>query len=210
MLLVEEETMTLPACLDPDLAPDEVGTTVENEFFQTKEQLYHALLWSAARFTSARQTINVTTKGVNRRGDSGSAVYPTIGDVDAMYPGATIDSIYQELGPTIADWNETLFATVRDDFENQAFGNVAGARVIEGDSWYRIRSATINAGSVQYTAEQDNTIEDVYYTGETIGEWNNRWAGKTIEDVNIAPLEWPEPVTSGFGAGGFGLTPFGL
>jgi hypothetical protein len=188
-VFMEEETMTLPACLDPDLAPDEVGQTVENEFFQTKEQLYHALLWSAARFASARQTINVTTKGINRRGDSGSAVYPTIGDVDALYPSATIDSIYQELGPTIADWNAKLFETVRDDFENQAFGNVAGARVIEGDSWYRIRSATISAGSVQYTAEQDNTIEDVYYTGETIGEWNDRWAGKTIADVNIAPLE---------------------
>src|SRR5690606_21024222 len=41
-----EHTMTLPACQDADLAPDEVGKVVENEFFASQDQLYHALLHS--------------------------------------------------------------------------------------------------------------------------------------------------------------------
>ena len=186
---LEEELMTLPACQDEDLAPDAIGVTVQNEFFQTRDQLYHALLRTAARFSGARQTINVTSRGINRAGDSGSYVYPTIGDLKELYPGATIADLKVALGPKISDWNAALFETVRDDFANQSFGNVAGARVRYEDSWYRIRNTTKSPASVRYSAERDNTVGDVYRTGETIAEWNARWAGQAIRDVNIAPLQ---------------------
>ena len=191
-VFMDEQLVSLPATTDTDQAPEEIGATVENEFFETSDQLHHALLRSAARYGGPRRTISVQSKGINRRGETGSYVYPTIGDLKALYPGATIGDLKAELGPTIADWNATLFATVQDDFENQAFGNVAGARVRHEDSWYRIRSATIAPGGVGYSAEQDNTIGDVFRTGETIGEWNARWAGKTIGDVNAAPLWQPD------------------
>lgn len=180
--------MTLPACLDTDRAPQEVGVTVDNEFFENDEQLFHALMWSAARYSSARQTINVTSKGINRRGESGSARYPTIGDVESEFGSATIGERYAQLGPTIGDWNATLFALVRDDFENQAFGNVSGARVLDDNCWYRIRTATLGPASITYQAEWDNTIDDVTVPGETIGEWNARWAGKTIGEYNLGPV----------------------
>lgn len=179
---------TLPACQDADRAPQLVGTTVDNEFFENEDQLFHALLWSAARYSSPRQTISVTSKGINRKGDSGSARYPTIGDVETEYGTATIGARYAQLGPTIADWNSALFALVRDDFENQAFGNVNGARVLEDQCWYRIRTATLAPARINYQAEWDNTIEDVTAAGETIAQWNARWAGKTIADYNIAPV----------------------
>lgn len=183
----EKKLMSLPACLDADRAPQEIGATIDNEFFENEEQLFHALMWSAARFSSARPSIDVSSKGINRRGDSGSARYPTIGDVEARFGAATIGTRYSQLGPTIADWNATLYALVQDSFENQAFGNVGGARVLDNNCWYRIRTATLAPNQITYKAEWDNTIGDVTKAGETIGQWNARWAGKTIGDYNVAP-----------------------
>lgn len=185
-----KQKMTLPACLDTDRAPQEIGATVDNEFFETRDQLYHALLRSAARYSSARHTISVQSKSINRSGESGSYVYPTIGELKSLYPGATIGSIRLQpgLGGTIGQWNETLRDLVDGDFVNQAFGNVAGARVVSDDCVLRIRSSTLAPGSLTYTAERDITIKDVFRSGETIGQWNARWAGKTIRDVKLAPL----------------------
>lgn len=184
----KKELHTLPAHIDKDEAPEELGATVDNEFISTPDDLHHALLWTAVRYSLPRLTINVTTKGINRRDDNGSYRYPTIGYLRDTYPGYTIQEMYDELGPTIGDWNDKLFEAVRGDFENQAFGNIAGARVLYDNCWYRIRSATTTPGQITYSAEWDNTIGDVYHTGETIGEWNDRWAGKTIGDVNEVPL----------------------
>lgn len=184
----KKELHTLPGHLDPDRAPEELGASVDVEFYESYDHLHHALLWSAGRYSFPRQTINVTSKGVHQKGVSGSAAYPTIGDLDAMHPGATIEDLHGELGPTIADWNTKLYALVQDNFENQAFGNVAGARVLLDDCWYRIRSATIAPGSVSYQAEWDNVIGDAFPGTETIAEWNARWDGKTIADFNAAPV----------------------
>lgn len=174
---------------DQDIAPDEIGVEVDSPFMETQDQLYHRLLLTAERYSNDAQIIRATTGGINRLGESGSARYATIGDVNTAFPGATIGTIASELGPTIADWNAEVLALVSGDFANQAFGNVAGARVLHDNSYYRIRSATIKASSIEYTAERDNTIGDVYHYGETIGQWNARHAGKTIRDVNIAPLK---------------------
>jgi hypothetical protein len=184
----EKKLFTFKIGENADLAPDEVGVVVDNEFMETFDQMYHRILLTAERFSGDKYTISVTSGGINRLGESGSVTYPTIGRVAATYPGATISSIYSSLGPTIADWNATLFAMVSSDFTNQAFGNVAGARVKYDQCWFRIRSATITPRTINYGAERDNTIGDVYTTGETIAQWNTRWAGKTIRDVNLAPL----------------------
>lgn len=185
----EKELHTLPAHTDKDRAPEEIGVTIDNEFIDSPDRAHHALLWAAARYSLPRITINVTSRGINRRDDNGSYRYPTIGFIKDNYPGFTIGEMYDALGPTVGDWNTKLLAAVQGDFENQAFGNIAGARVRFGDCWYRIRSATINPGSITYTAEWDNTIGDVYHHGETIGEWNARWAGMTIGEINEVPLQ---------------------
>jgi hypothetical protein len=180
---------TLPAHLDPDRAPEEVGVTVDNEFFSTGDRLHQALAWTAGHYSGARQTINVTTRGIHRRGDSGVVTsFPTIDDLYAIYPGASLDDLYAALGPTVDDWNEKLFELVKDDFENQAFGNVVGARVLHDGCWYRIRNATIAYDQVTYTAEWDTTIDDAFPGTETVDEWNARWAGMTIDDFNRAPV----------------------
>lgn len=209
----DREDMILTGTPDPDLAPSEVGQTVDNEFMSTPNQLYHALLHTSARYGTPQQGINVRTRGINRVGESGSARYPTIGDVNDMWPGWTIGNI-QDVHPnwTIGDWNDFMLALVSNDFDNQAFGNIAGARVRHGASWYRIRSATVTELGINYRADRDNIIGDVYHTGESIGEWNDRWAGKTIQDVNIAPLleRAKAPlILEGYGSGGYGEDEYG-
>ena len=183
-----KEPFTLYTQGDADFAPDEVGTVVDVPFMETFDQMYHRLLRTAQRYGTDRQTISVSTRGINRLGDTGSARYATIGDVKNAYPGATIGSIFTPMGPKIADWNAKATALVSGDFSNQAFGNVNGARVLFNGSYYRIRSATLTPLEIRYDAERDNIIGDVYRTGETIGQWNTRFAGKTIHDVNIAPI----------------------
>lgn len=192
-----------------DYAPDEVGTLVDSEFMETPDQLYHRLLRTAARYSGDHQTIEVTTPGINRLGDTGSAVYPTIGVYNALYGAGTIAAAQTALGPKISDWNSKLFALVSTDFTNQAFGNVAGARVLYDNCWYRIRSARIRMNEITYSAEADNTIGDVYRSGETIGQWNTRWTGRVIRDVNISPLLTDPTTSTGFGFGPFGSGPFG-
>lgn len=184
----DRQMLELPANTNVDLAPNEVGATVEIEAFATRDDLYHALLRTASRYATPRQTINVTTRGINRVGDSGSAAYPTIATVKKLYPGATIAELAALLGPKISDWNNSLYAAVRSEFVNQAFGNIAGSRRLYRDSWYRVRSATKDATKTVYQAERDNVISDVFYGGETIAQWNARWAGRRIADVNAAPL----------------------
>lgn len=185
-VFIDKKLMTLPAHIDPDESPQELGATVDNEFFETEDQLFHSLLWTAARYASPRATISVTSGGINRVGDSGSARYPTIDDVEAIFGAATIDTRYTQLGPTIQDWEDELFNLVRDDFENQAFGNVGGARTRKFNAWYRIRSATITPIQVQYQAEWDTIIDDL--PTETIAQWEDRWSGKTLDDVDREPL----------------------
>lgn len=184
----DKQMSVLPANLNADKAPQEIGATVDNEFFETADQLHHSLLWAAARYSSARQSISVSSKGINRAGDSGSQRYPTISDVEAIYDSKTIDQRYVQLGPTINDWNQLLFDNVRSDFFNQAFGNVSGARVLHGACWYRIRTATIGPNKVDYSAEWDTTVNDAFPGVESIAQWNAHWAGETIADFNAAPL----------------------
>jgi hypothetical protein len=184
----DKSLMTLYLHDDQDVAPDEIGTVVDVDFMETPDQLYHRMLLTAERYGTDAQTLRVTSGGINRLGDTGSTRYPTIGDVAALYPGASIANLYTELGPTIETWNAKLYATVSRDFENQAFGNVNGARVRNKNSWYRIRSSTIRPLGLDYVAERANLIGDVYHTGETIAQWNARWSGLTVRDVNIAPL----------------------
>lgn len=190
-----KELLSAPACLNADRAPNEIGATIDNEFYEGRGSLMKGLIRAAAGFASPRRTINVTARGINRLGQTGSYTYPTIGDLAALHPGATIGSLRATAGfdGTVGEWNASLRDLVDDGFDNQAFGNVGGARLDYDGSWYRIRTATITPNSIQYTAEADATIGDAFGTGETIGQWNARWAGATIGDVNAAPMAGISP-----------------
>jgi len=187
----EKKKLTLPTGRTPDEAPQVVGFTVDNEFFTTEQQAYTALMWANARWAGPKQTITVTTTGINRVGDRGSYRYPTVQEFNTEYAGWTIAQFNAAYaGKTFADFNTDQLDKVSHDFDNQAFGNVAGARVLDDDQWFRIRTATIAPGVINYTAEGDTTIADfnTRFAGWTVAQFNAVWAGRSFADFNTAPL----------------------
>jgi hypothetical protein len=77
----------------------------------------------------------------------------------------------------------------------QILGNVAGARVRDGNAIYRVRSASITDSSTSYTAEADSLFEDIngVWGGKTFADFDTQFASKSFEDFGVIPL-WRNPV----------------
>lgn len=186
-----KQKITVQTGVDPLEVTEEIGVTIDNECIRTQADAYDAGAKAAMNYGGPRLTINVSTTGINRAGESGSYVYATIEDFNEEYAGLTIaqfNTIWA--GKTIAQFNEYWTDKVQADYANQAFGNVAGSRVRDGDMYYRIRTANGTEGGWSYTAESDTTIADfnAAWAGKTIAEFNAFWANKTIADFGVAPL----------------------
>lgn len=173
-----------------DIAAQEV-LQVESDFIVGIDSAWKALFATFATATGPHSSISVTTRGINRQKDASIAQSPTIGNFNAMYAGQTIGDFNTEWsGKTIADVNKMLFDSVALTFQNQAFGNIAGARVLHDGCWYRIVEGAVNFGQVTYTAVRDTTIGDwnTHYAGKTIGDFNALASGKTLGELALQPL----------------------
>jgi hypothetical protein len=94
------------------------------------------------------------------------------------------------LGNTFKDFTAQQFDLVKNNFENQAFGNVAGARVKYGDAYYRIRNATITESTISYSAERDTIVNDfdTVWSGKTFAQFDTQFVNKKFEDFGVIPL----------------------
>lgn len=177
--------------VNPDEVSEEIAVTIDNECIRTQADAFEAAAKAGMNYGGPRHTLDVGTTGINRLGDSGSRTYATIADFNSEYAGMTIAQ-FNTLwaGKTIADFNAFWEAKVQSNYANQAFGNVAGSRVLDGDMYYRIRNANGSEAGWTYTAEADTTIADFNsaWAGKTIAEFNAYWAGRTIADFGVAPL----------------------
>jgi hypothetical protein len=78
-------------------------------------------------------------------------------------------------------------------------GNVAGARIQDGNSMYRIRSATLTQGDISYEAESDSIFSDfdtLWGTSRTFADFDTKFSGKNFEDFGIRPLITPPGITA--------------
>lgn len=194
-----KELHTFYTAVDPDLVSQEVGATVDVEYIQTWEQLTAAALTELKFWGGTRRTVNVSTRGINRLGDTGSYAYATLEDFDAWWdddtPGATLedfdtaaDALY---GETLGDFDVWWIEYVQDDFANQAFGNIAGARVRDDHRFNRIRTATITPAGISYTAWEDSVLGDfdeVWGEDVTLADFDVEWADETLGDFDATPL----------------------
>lgn len=176
-----------------DQAPTEIGATIDSEFVVSYLDAVRVGRAAVARYCGPSHTITVQTTGINKVGDPGSLAYPTMGqfNVDPDFAGKTMAQFNSRFsGWTMKQFNDYEFAKVANNFENQAFGNVAGARVLWRNGYFRIRNATIGPGSVSYTAERDTTMADfnTAAAGMTMAQFNALHAGETMGDFNAAPL----------------------
>lgn len=174
-----------------DKTATEIGIEIDSPAINTIPEVYTVGIGAAQRWAGADQSISVSATVINRKGDKGTANYPTFAVFDADYAGQTFaqfDTTWT--GKTFVDFNNFYYAKVADNFENQAFGNVAGARVKHRQAYYRIRSATTTEAGIQYSAERDTTFTDFdsVWTGKTLADFDTRFAGKTFADFGVIPL----------------------
>lgn len=174
-----------------DVAPTVVGVTVDNPFINTKSDAMIMGSWTVAKYTGPSQSVSVTSMGVNRFGARDSYRYPTIKDFNTDYANKTFKQFNTEwAGKTIKEFNAVQVAKVSNDFDNQTFGNLGGARIFYDFAWYRIRTGTTTPGGVNYTMELDTTVKDfnTNYSGLTFAEFNTLFAGQKIADFNSSPM----------------------
>lgn len=219
-----EQSITIQTGLTPDDTPQVVGTTVENPFIDTLSRAWGHGLRVAQGYAGFANTISKKSGGINRLDVSGDRSFPTFTQFNEGFTakGGTAPS-WQ--GKTLADfdasWANKSFSAfdnyyinlVKSNYSNQAFGNVAGSRVLHDDAYYRIDSATITETEVSYDGTADTLFGDfdrrwsaASYTDEmkleygqqrasmnpkttfTFDDFNAMMAGRTFRNFNYAPL----------------------
>lgn len=202
-LLYTKEMKTFHTAVDPDRVSQEVGATIDSEFVQTDQQLLDVAMGELRYWGGNRRTINVGTRGINRLGDSGSYAYATFEDFDSWWddanPGADFGDFDTDappiFGSTFGEHDDWWIAEVQDDFANQAFGNIAGARVYTDSNVHRIRTATTTPEGVTYAAWEDSlfgdhdTLWDEENPSATFASFDAHWIGRAFVEFDATPLE---------------------
>lgn len=195
-----KKSITVNTGVPKDLAQQDLGATIDNEFIATIGDAYNAAVKAMGKLLGSYQTITVKTTGINRLGDTGSYVFPLLSEGNAIFAGfATVAEFNTGQAAitgasTVHEFNAWGRSLSVGRFENQAFGNIAGARVPFDGSWYRIRSATITQDGIDYTAEMDMVLADLaaaHPGGLTVGQFNAMYADDaaiTVGDYNLKPV----------------------
>lgn len=160
----------------------DVGVTIDNPFISTHEDMCRAGTRAAKRFAGPIPTLSGSVISVNRLGDTGDMTLPRYGEVQTALSSQLVNPSYGDVEDHYATLGLTTygqvqdywFEFVRDDFANQVFGNVAGARIqdLKSRRWYRIRTATPTPGTIQFSAEDDLTHGDMegFHISRTYGD----------------------------------------
>ena len=198
-IICAPEKLTIPTGANPDIITQEIGITVDNPQISTYAEAYSAGLRAATRYGGVSRSISIKAARINRVGESGSERYYTFAEFAVEYANTTFAQ-WQAVG---APWYNKTFANFEDyyrsihanDFSNQAFGNVGGARVKYRDAYYRIRSVSISPLGLQYDAEPDTLVSDFELkfagetgTGTTFAQYEAMMVNKTFDDQAASPL----------------------
>lgn len=179
--------------IPPEDAPTVVGETIDNPFITSLSSLYDAGTRAALRYSGMVPSISGTVTSVNQRGDSGIIASLTYGEVQAAltvtlgasFIYANAQSFFS--GQTYAEVETYFSDQVVTNYENQAIGNVQGARVWDAKTrrYYRIRSATLTQGGISFdSADDDQTYGDMLaaFTGMTYAQVQTTRTGMTYQD----------------------------
>lgn len=178
----------------------EVGATVDNPYLGSLEQVYRTGSAAARNYSGRAFTLSGSVIAVNELGDSGVSKYPSYALVQNLYLGRTYGFLQLLLqGSSYSYFDTLIFDPVRDEFENQVFGNVNGARVWDNTThrWYRIREATLNPDLITFSADDDLIHEDAqnhfgqYIYSQIQGFYNSR----TYSDADLMGLVELEGIT---------------
>lgn len=174
----DRQLLTMQTGADPRYVTEDRAVTVDNRAISTKLQAYDMGARIAGSVGGPQQTIRVSTVGINRRGESNSGRYLTMAEFNVEFEAVEDFDDFNALPldwEVFDDFNAYFEEKFAADFETQAFGNVAGARVRVGNTFYRIRTATITPSGIDYNAERDTMMEDFNSIAEveTFDEFNS-------------------------------------
>lgn len=181
--------------LSVDMAPNVAATTIDTPFITDPATLTSRMTWVLSEAMGPTQTIGVHARAINRVSDTGVPVQPTVNDWDTHYSGFTVTQIDTDnSGLTWDQVDDKAAGWVSSTFENQMFGNLAGARVTVDGATYRISTATASGGQsgsgVQYTAQFDTTLDDLdaWFAGLTVDQIDALYDGATLNQQGVRPL----------------------
>lgn len=170
-----KELKRIPTGITERETGTEVGITIDNPFLSTPQQVYRTALRAVGAYNGTAMTLSGRVSSVNQLGDSGELVLQTYAQVATLHAGRTYAQVQSAWGGlSYLDIQQQINAGNSGEFENQVFGNVAGARVWDKNSrrWYRIRSATLNPDFISFEADDDLTHSDVSpaFSGKTYAQ----------------------------------------
>lgn len=220
----DERSITIYTGVSTDETPQEVGTTVENTFIDTESRAWDHGLSVARGYAGFSDSISTDSAGINRLDASGSQAYTTFDQFNTGFvarDGAApswIGKTFDEFnavwtGQTYQQFNDYYVNLLKSNYSNQAFGNIAGSRVLHEDGFYRIDSATVTEQGISYTGTADTLFDDfnrrwgpASYTDEmgleygpgrvstnpkttfTFDDFNAMMVGRTFRNFNYTPL----------------------
>lgn len=176
---------------NPALIVDDEAQTIDNPAISTAEQAWAVALDAACAFAGATFNMTVTSNGIHREEELYSARYLTANEFNAEFAGKTMDQFNAMFsGYTVNEFNFIYEERFENEFVNQAFGNIGGARITYRDNIFRIRSATITESGIDYSAERDIMAEDfnAAWAGMSMAQFNAQWAGMSMDEFSIMPL----------------------
>lgn len=182
-LFQDVETVTIYTGASTAVTGDDVGVVVENRNIQTLGQALSLGARVAGSYALA-YTIRGQAFNLNRKNASRDEIVATLRNLDA-YNALNIPGMSEDLG----DFNDlwTSFPQIdafwvdylANAYENQAFGNAAGARVLRDDNNFRIDQATLTPEGIAYSGSVDTLVSD----------FDERWAEMPDGPAILADLD---------------------
>lgn len=176
----DRQTVSIPTGAREEDIVEEVGAQISEPEISTMEHLYNAAFPVLNEASGGRIVLSGTVARINQRGQTGVTSGITVEAVEDLNVGRTYGIMEDDIhaGKTYEQVEDFYNQQLLFEFDNQAFGNSAGARIydVETNRWYRIVSATITMSEISFEAEDDLTVEDVE-------DWIGSQTYEQVEDV---------------------------
>jgi hypothetical protein len=201
-LFQREETVLIHTGATSAVTGDDIGVVVQNRNIQTLEQAL-TLGAKVAGSYALSYTISGEAFNLNRSDASRDALVALVKDLDIFHslnvdnwPGELEE--FNDFWTSFPQFDNYWIDYLAGIYENQAFGNAAGARVLTDDSNFRIDSATLTPAGISYAGSLDTLIddfdrkwvpEDEEEDAPTLDIMDENWgAGTTVNDFSLASL----------------------
>lgn len=186
----DKQITRIPTGITPSETATEVGVTIDNPFISTHEDACRTGVRAVREFNGGQMSVSGNVIAMNQLGDSGEITvrgYDYVQDLMTGMTYAQVQTLWS--GKTYLQTQKELNTGGDSDFDNQVFGNVAGARVWDAESkrWYRIRSGTLSPDNIQFEAEDDLTHADVqgFLSPRTYAQVQTMNAGLNYRQVDL-------------------------